>query len=60
MFCTDGSPNGVGSIADAVPLDQFPSHRRAIGSALMKFLQCKCQSKQTVDRLIRSQRDFTT
>ena len=29
MFCTEGSPNGIGSIADAVPLDQFPRHRRA-------------------------------
>src|SRR3984893_9687996 len=28
MFCTEGSPNGVGTIADAVPLNQFPSHRR--------------------------------
>ncbi len=28
MCCTEGSPNGVGRIADAVPLDQFPSHRR--------------------------------
>src|ERR1700687_5520620 len=28
MFCTEGSPNRVGSIADAVPFDQFPRHRR--------------------------------
>ncbi|MGA9509721.1 MAG: hypothetical protein WBV55_13985 [Candidatus Sulfotelmatobacter sp.] len=27
MFVTEGSPNGVGGIADDVPLAQFPRHR---------------------------------
>jgi len=26
MFCTEGSPNGVASIADPISLDQFPRH----------------------------------
>src|SRR6267154_6290887 len=28
MFCTEGSPNGVCGVADTIPLDQFPRHRR--------------------------------
>ena len=28
MFCSQSSPNRVSSIADAVPLDQFPRHGR--------------------------------
>ena len=28
MPCVEGSPDGVGSLADAVPFDQFPRHGR--------------------------------
>jgi len=30
------------------------------GCGICSLIECKCQSKHTVDRLIRSQRDFTT